>query len=119
MALPESALSELLDVFRTGDGVDLIRDAVRLVFQELIETEATAVIGAEPYERTATRANERNGHRDRVLSTKAGDVELRIPEAAARIILPVHLGTPPPDRSGLVRGRHDRLRARRVDPLRR
>ena len=80
MALPESALSELLDAFRTGDGVDLIRDAVRLVMQELIETEATAVIGAEPYERTATRTTERNGHRDRLLSTKAGDVELRIPK---------------------------------------
>ena len=79
-ALPESALSELLDALRNGDGVDLIRDAVRLVMQELIETEATAVIGAEPYERTPARANERNGHRDRLLSTKAGDVELRIPK---------------------------------------
>jgi putative transposase len=38
------------------------------------------VIGAEPYERTATRTVERDGHRDRVLSTKAGDVELRIPK---------------------------------------
>ena len=80
MALEESALSELLDAFRTGDGVDLIRDAVRLVMQELIESEATGVIGAEAYERTAIRINERNGHRDRLLSTKAGDIELRIPK---------------------------------------
>ena len=77
---PESALSELLDAFRTGDGVDLIRDAVRLVMQELIESEATGVIGAEAYERTATRINKRNGHRDRLLSTKAGGIELRIPK---------------------------------------
>lgn len=28
MALPQSALSELLEVFRTGDGVDLIRESV-------------------------------------------------------------------------------------------
>ena len=49
MALDESALSALLDAFRTGDGVDLIRDAVRLVLQELIETEASGVIGAEPH----------------------------------------------------------------------
>ena len=80
MALEESALSELLAAFRTGDGVDLIREAVRLVFQELIDTEAATVIGAQPYERTATRTTERNGHRDRLLSTKAGDVELRIPK---------------------------------------
>ncbi len=81
MALPESALSELFDAFRTGgDGVALTRDAVRLVMQELIESEATGVIGAEAHERAATRTNERNGHRDRLLSTKAGEVELRIPK---------------------------------------
>ncbi|TWG94261.1 hypothetical protein L615_003700000430, partial [Nocardioides sp. J9] len=27
MALPQSALSELLEAFRAGDGVDLIRDS--------------------------------------------------------------------------------------------
>jgi hypothetical protein len=34
MALDESALSELLAAFRAGDGVDLIRDAVRMAMQE-------------------------------------------------------------------------------------
>ena len=46
MALDESALSELLAAFRAGEGIDLVREAVRLVMQELIETEATTVIGA-------------------------------------------------------------------------
>jgi putative transposase len=80
MALPQSALSELLEVFRTGDGVDLIRESVRVVMQELIEAEATERIGAAPYERTESRVTERTGHRSRVLSTKAGDVDLRIPK---------------------------------------
>ena len=31
MALSQSVLSEVLDAFRAGDGVDLVRDAVRLV----------------------------------------------------------------------------------------
>ncbi len=31
MALSQSVLSELLDAFRAGEGVDLVRDAVRLV----------------------------------------------------------------------------------------
>ena len=48
--------------------------------QELIEAEATERIGAAPYERTETAVTERNGHRPRVLTTKAGDVELRIPK---------------------------------------
>ena len=51
MALDESALPELLDALRAGDGVNLIRDAVRLVMQELIELEATEMIGAARYER--------------------------------------------------------------------
>lgn len=52
MALFESALSELLDAFRAGDGVDLIRESVRLVLQELIEAEATEAIGAARYVRS-------------------------------------------------------------------
>jgi len=52
MALSQSAVSELLDAFRAGDGVDLIRESVRMVMQELIETEAAERIGAARYERT-------------------------------------------------------------------
>jgi transposase-like protein len=80
MALSQSVVSELLDAFRAGDGVDLIRESVRLVLQELIEVEATEVIGAAPYERSETRTNERNGSRARLVATQAGDVELSIPK---------------------------------------
>jgi putative transposase len=91
MALSQSAVSELLDAFRTGDGVDLIRESVRMVMQELIEAEATERIGAAPYERTPDRVTDRNGHRPRVLSTKAGDVELRIPKLRKGSFFPVIL----------------------------
>jgi putative transposase len=80
MALSESVLSDLLDAFRAGEGVDLIRDAVQLVLQELIEVEATEAIGAARYERTDSRVTERNGSRPRLLTTQAGDVGLRIPK---------------------------------------
>jgi transposase-like protein len=80
MALDQSVLSELLDAFRSGEGLDLIKESVRLVCQELIEAELSAAIGAERYERTPERTNERNGHRARLLSTKAGDVELALPK---------------------------------------
>ena len=46
MALPDSALSELMEVFRTGEGTDFIRECVRVAMQELIDAEATSVIGA-------------------------------------------------------------------------
>ncbi|MGH8981100.1 MAG: IS256 family transposase [Acidimicrobiales bacterium] len=80
MALDQSDLSELLDALRAGDGVDIIRDAVRLVLHELVEAEAASVIGPGRYERTDTRLAERNGHRQKTLATKAGDVEIAIPK---------------------------------------
>ena len=80
MALSQSAVSELLDAFRAGDGVDLIRESVRMVMQELIEAEATERIGAGRYESGESRVTERNGSRDRLLATQAGDVELKIPK---------------------------------------
>ena len=80
MALSQSALSELLDAFRAGEGVDLIRDSVRMVMQELIEVEAAERIGAGRYERTDERVTDRNGTRPRLVATQAGDIELRIPK---------------------------------------
>jgi putative transposase len=80
MTLSQSVVSELLDAFRAGEGVDLIRDAVQLVLQELIETEATEQIGAARYERSDSRVVERNGARPRLLTTQAGDIGLRIPK---------------------------------------
>lgn len=50
MALSQSAVSELLQVFRAGQGVDLIRESVRMVLPELIETEAAEVIGTARYQ---------------------------------------------------------------------
>jgi putative transposase len=93
MALSESAVSELLEVFRTGEGVDLVRESVRMVMQELIEAEASERIGAARYERTASRCTERNGSRERLLTTKAGDVPLRIPKLRKGSFFPV-IGEP-------------------------
>ena len=70
MALSQSAVSELLEAFRTGDGVDLIRESVRMVMQELIEAEATERIGAARYQRSESRVTDRNGSRDRLLAPR-------------------------------------------------
>ena len=114
----QSVVSELLDAFRAGEGVDLIRDAVQLVLQELIEVEATEQIGAARYERADTRITERNGARPRLLTTQAGDVELRIPKLRKGSFFPSHLGAAPTDRPGVVRGGDGGLRQRRVDSRR-
>ena len=91
MALSQSVASELLEAFRAGEGVDLVRESVRLVMQELIETEASERIGADRYERTETRLTDRNGSRPRLLATQAGDVQLRIPKLRKGSFFPVIL----------------------------
>ena len=81
MALSQSALSELLEAFRAGDGVDMIRESVRTVLQELVEFEAAGVIGAERYERTEDRVHRTQRLPPQVAGrTQAGDVQLRIPK---------------------------------------
>jgi putative transposase len=80
MALDESAVSALLDALRVGEGTDLVRELAQWALQQLIEVEATVAIGADPWERSGERVTHRNGHRPRVLSTKAGDLQLAIPK---------------------------------------
>lgn len=80
MTLTQSDVCELLDAIRAGGDIDVIRKGVELVLQALIEAEATEHIGAGRYERTETRTTQRSGHRDRLLATEAGDVELKIPK---------------------------------------
>jgi putative transposase len=88
MALDQSALLELLDVLKAADAGDVVRRAVESVFQALIDAEATAAIGAGPHQRTDARVAQRNGYRDRLATTAAGDVELRIPKLRAGSFFP-------------------------------
>jgi transposase-like protein len=80
VTLTQSDVNELLDAIRAGGDIDVIRKGVELVLQALIDAEATMEIGAARYERTESRTNQRNGFRDRLLTTKAGDVDLKIPK---------------------------------------
>jgi putative transposase len=80
MALDESAVSDLLDALRVGEGTDLVRELAQWALQQLIDVEAAARIGADPWERTEGRVTYRNGTRPKVLSTKTGDLQLSIPK---------------------------------------
>ena len=80
MALDQSALLDLLAQLKLTDVPDRIRVATETLYQELIDAEATAFIGAAPFERSADRSALRNGSRPRTLSTTAGDLELKIPK---------------------------------------
>jgi transposase-like protein len=88
VALDQSALLEVLDALTAAEVDDRIRQAAQTIYQALIEAELSAVIGAAPHERTPERLAQRNGHRPRVLSTTAGDLELRIPKLRAGSFFP-------------------------------
>jgi putative transposase len=82
MALDQFALLELLDALKAADADDVVRRSLEAVLQALVDAEATVRIGTEPHQRTEARTTQRNGYRDRLVTTAAGDVELRIPKLA-------------------------------------
>ncbi len=88
MTLPESAINQLLNMIADSGNEDFARSIVEWGVQELIEAEATEHIGADRYERSPDRTVQRNGHRDRLLSTKAGDIQLRIPKMRSGAFFP-------------------------------
>jgi len=48
MTLSESAVSDLLDALRVGEGTDLVRELAQWALQQLIEADATERIGSGP-----------------------------------------------------------------------
>jgi putative transposase len=80
VTLTESDLSDLLAAVQAGELTEKIRTSLAWVLQQLIEAELTATIGAGRHERTDSRVAQRNGHRPKLVSTAAGDIELAIPK---------------------------------------
>ena len=88
MAMDQSALLELLEALKGAGVDDRIRLAAQGMYQALIDTEAEGVIGAGFWERIEGRTAVRNGSRQRLLSTTAGDLELRIPKLRSGSFFP-------------------------------
>src|SRR4051794_16206878 len=91
MALSQSALLELVDVLKTSDASELMRRMLAAMLQELVDAEASAFIGALPHERTDARTNQRNGTRDKVVTTGVGDVNVKIPKTRTGSFFPALL----------------------------
>lgn len=88
MALSQSALLEVLDALKASDSADVIRQALQVILQQLIDAETTAFIGAEPHQRTDARTTQRNGTRPKTLTTAAGDLDLSITKLRAGSFFP-------------------------------
>jgi transposase-like protein len=59
---------------------DVLREGVRVLAQALMESEVTALVGAERHERSDDRTAYRNGTRVRSWDTRIGTVDLAIPK---------------------------------------
>jgi putative transposase len=88
VALSQHDLLRLLESLRSADGLELVRSVAERMLQELIEAEATARIGAEWNEHTDSRTAYRSGHRDKTLTTQAGDLDLAIPKLRSGTFFP-------------------------------
>ena len=89
MTLDQSALLELTDALRSADGGEVMRRLLQTMLQALVDAEATAFIGAGPHERTASRTTQRNGTRDKIVSTTAGDLTVKIPKLRTGSFFPL------------------------------
>jgi transposase-like protein len=74
------ALSELLRKAQMEQDVNFLREGVRVLGQALMELEVSQQVGAERYERTLERTNQRNGYRDRSWDTRVGTIQLKVPK---------------------------------------
>jgi putative transposase len=74
-------IDEVVSYFLEGEGVDVLRDSLRWVCQQLMEAEVSELVGAARGERAPEeRLTHRNGYRARPWATRAGEIELAIPK---------------------------------------
>src|SRR6202795_1283660 len=88
MTHDHSALLAQLDALKGADPGSVFAELIRAGMQALIDAEATQVLGAGRYERTAERTTYRNGTRPKTVATTSGDVELAIPKLRSGSFFP-------------------------------
>lgn len=62
------------------DQAEFMRLAMEWALKQLMEAEVSGIVGAERYEQTERRTNQRNGYRPRPFSTRVGTLDLAIPK---------------------------------------
>jgi transposase-like protein len=80
MAKARMDLSTFLGKLLEEHDGDVLREGVRVLAQALMDTEVTALVGAERHERSDERTAYRNGTRLRTWDTRVGPVDLAIPK---------------------------------------
>jgi putative transposase len=91
MALDDSALLEMVEMLRTADGGELMRRLLGGMLQAVVDAEAAAHIGAGLHERSDARTTQRNGTRDKLVTTATGDLTVKIPKVRTGSFFPALL----------------------------
>ncbi len=80
MTVQSINLLEYLHKLSLEADADFLRESLKVVTHLLMEAEVAERVGAQKYERSAERSNQRNGYRERRWETRVGEIELKIPK---------------------------------------
>lgn len=78
--ISDEHLDHMLKLAQSTDDLNVLKELCEWLINELMKQDVTDQIQAEPHERNDQRTNQRNGYRDRMLKTRVGALELRIPK---------------------------------------
>ena len=73
------SLDELVRKLLGDEHADVLRETLAWFVGELMEVEVAGQIGAGLHEKSSGRTTHRNGYRERLWRTRAGEIELAIP----------------------------------------
>jgi transposase-like protein len=73
------ALLDLVRKAAAAPDLDMLREAMAVMSQALMEAEVEAHLSAGRHERNDERTGQRNGYRDRMWDTRVGTIGLRVP----------------------------------------
>lgn len=74
-----TAFTQVLELL-VEQGFDGMANAMQVLFNEAMKIERAEFIGAEPHERSTTRHGWANGFKSKQISTRAGKIELDVPQ---------------------------------------
>lgn len=91
MAETSMSLDELVRKLMGDEHADVLRETLAWFVRELMEVEITQQIGAALNEKSAERTTHRNGYRERLWQTRAGELTLAIPRLRSGTYFPSFL----------------------------